>query len=76
MTRAVFFGSSDSVFSHRHFQALLQADCRVAGVVDVPPAAGGNLRVRRVRTAEGHEMSAREAFLKLRLAQGSLWGGS
>jgi hypothetical protein len=69
MTRAVFFGSSDSVFSHRHFQALLQADCRVAG-------ARGNLRVRRVRTAEGHEMSAHEAFLKLRLAQGSLWGGS
>jgi UDP-4-amino-4-deoxy-L-arabinose formyltransferase / UDP-glucuronic acid dehydrogenase (UDP-4-keto-hexauronic acid decarboxylating) len=38
MTRAVFFGSSDSIFSHRHFQALMKTDCEVAGVVDVPPA--------------------------------------
>jgi methionyl-tRNA formyltransferase len=38
VTRAVFFGSSDSVFSHRHFQALLEADCEIAAVVDVPPA--------------------------------------
>jgi hypothetical protein len=29
-----------------------------------------------VRTGEGYEMSAHEAFLRLRLAQGSLWGGS
>ena len=38
MVRAVFLGSSDSVFSHRHFQALLETNCDVVGVVDVPPA--------------------------------------
>jgi methionyl-tRNA formyltransferase len=38
MVRAVFFGSSDSVFSHRHFQALAAGGCEVACVVDVPPA--------------------------------------
>jgi UDP-4-amino-4-deoxy-L-arabinose formyltransferase/UDP-glucuronic acid dehydrogenase (UDP-4-keto-hexauronic acid decarboxylating) len=37
MVRAVFFGSSDSVFSNRHFAALL-GGCEVAAVVDVPPA--------------------------------------
>jgi methionyl-tRNA formyltransferase len=37
MVRAVYFGSSDSVFSNRHFEALLGA-CEVAAVVDVPPA--------------------------------------
>lgn len=47
MARAVFFGSSDSVFSHRHFQALLQADCRIAGVVDVPPARRGSTNTAR-----------------------------
>lgn len=38
MVRAVFFGSSDSVFSNRHFQALVGGDCAVAAAVDVPPA--------------------------------------
>jgi methionyl-tRNA formyltransferase len=47
MTRAVFFGSSDSVFSHRHFQALVNADCRVVGVVDVPPARRGSTNAAR-----------------------------
>jgi methionyl-tRNA formyltransferase len=45
--RAVFFGSSDSVFSHRHFQALVQSDCRVAGVVDVPPGRRGSTNAAR-----------------------------
>jgi methionyl-tRNA formyltransferase len=35
--RAVFFGSSDSVFSNRHFRALQGSDCEIAAVVDVPP---------------------------------------
>jgi methionyl-tRNA formyltransferase len=47
VARAVFFGSSDSVFSHRHFQALLQADCRIVGVVDVPPARRGSTNAAR-----------------------------
>jgi UDP-4-amino-4-deoxy-L-arabinose formyltransferase/UDP-glucuronic acid dehydrogenase (UDP-4-keto-hexauronic acid decarboxylating) len=38
MVRAVFFGSSDSVFSNRHFHELLRSGCGVVGVVDVPPA--------------------------------------
>jgi methionyl-tRNA formyltransferase len=38
MVRAVFFGSSDGVFSNRFFRALIQGDCSVAAVVDVPPA--------------------------------------
>ena len=38
MVRAVFFGSSDSVFSNRHFHALMEGECSVAAVVDVPPA--------------------------------------
>jgi methionyl-tRNA formyltransferase len=37
MVRVVFFGSSDSVFSNRHFARLAQSGCEVAAVVDVPP---------------------------------------
>jgi len=37
MIRAVFFGSSDSVFSNRHFRRLAACGCAIAGVVDVPP---------------------------------------
>ncbi len=36
--RVVFFGNSQSVFSNRHFQALLNTPCRVVGAVDVPPS--------------------------------------
>ena len=36
--RVVFFGNSQSVFSNRHFQALLEAPCELVGVVDVPPS--------------------------------------
>jgi methionyl-tRNA formyltransferase len=45
--RAVFWGSSDSVFSHRHFDALRDADCRVVGVVDVPPARRSSTNAAR-----------------------------
>lgn len=34
--RVVFFGNSQSQFSNRHFQALLEVPCNLAGVVDVP----------------------------------------
>jgi len=37
MVRVVFFGSSDSVFSDRHFRQLAASGCAIAGVVDVPP---------------------------------------
>lgn len=32
----VFFGNSESLFSNRHFYALLWAKCQIAAVVDVP----------------------------------------
>ncbi len=34
----VFFGNSDSVFSNRHFAALIESPAAIAAVVDVPPA--------------------------------------
>jgi methionyl-tRNA formyltransferase len=34
----LFFGNSESQFSSRHFEAFAAAPCRIAGVVDVPPA--------------------------------------
>ena len=36
--KVVFFGNSQSVFSNRHFQALLETPCELIGVVDVPPS--------------------------------------
>ena len=36
--RVVFFGNSQSEFSNRFFNPLLDAPCKLAGVVDVPPA--------------------------------------
>jgi methionyl-tRNA formyltransferase len=36
MVKAVFWGSSDSVFSNRHYEALEETGCRIVGVVDVP----------------------------------------
>jgi methionyl-tRNA formyltransferase len=43
----VFFGSSDSVFSNRHFAALAEAECAVAAVVDVPPGRRVSTNVSR-----------------------------
>jgi methionyl-tRNA formyltransferase len=48
--RVVFFGNSEGVFSNHHFQALLEAPCQIAGVVDVPPARRTSTNAR---TAEG-----------------------
>jgi methionyl-tRNA formyltransferase len=36
--RTIFFGSSDSVFSNRHFAALCETACDTVAVVDVPLA--------------------------------------
>ena len=35
--RIVFFGNSQSLFSNRFFSPLLDAPCKLVGVVDVPP---------------------------------------
>ena len=35
--RIIFFGNSQSVFSNRFFSPLLDAPCKLVGVVDVPP---------------------------------------
>jgi len=35
--KVVFFGNSQSVFSNRHFHALVATPCELVGVVDVPP---------------------------------------
>lgn len=40
--RVVFFGNSESVFSNRHFRALMEAPCEIVAVVDVPPAKRGS----------------------------------
>ena len=57
--RVVFFGSSKSVFSSRHFQALLGAPCTVAGVVDAP--AGGPLSTNQSTTSTDVVEEARRA---------------
>jgi methionyl-tRNA formyltransferase len=44
--RVLFFGNSESAFSNRHFQALWEAPCQVAGVVDVPPARRSSTNTR------------------------------
>lgn len=64
MLRVVFFGNSESVFSNRHFDALLQTPCKVAAVVDVPPA-------KRVSTNTNVTRGAR-TFVELARAQNAL----
>jgi methionyl-tRNA formyltransferase len=36
--RVVYFGNSQSVFSNRHFRALVDTPCDLVAVVDVPPS--------------------------------------
>lgn len=57
MLRVVFFGNSESVFSNRHFGALLQAPCEMAAVVDVPPG-------KRVST-NARTMSGSDSFVEM-----------
>jgi len=40
--RVVFLGNSQSVFSNRHFRALLETPCELVGVVDAPPSRRGS----------------------------------
>lgn len=64
MLRVVFFGNSESVFSNRHFEALLESPCRIVAVVDVPPA-------KRVSTNPNVTGGARN-FVERARAQNSL----
>jgi methionyl-tRNA formyltransferase len=50
--RVVFFGNSESVFSQRHFEALVRTRCRVVAVVDVPPGKRSSTNTRRVNAAK------------------------
>jgi methionyl-tRNA formyltransferase len=47
VARAVFFGSSDSIFSNRHFGALMETGCTVTAVVDVPPGRRASTNASR-----------------------------
>jgi methionyl-tRNA formyltransferase len=40
--RVVFWGNSQSVFSSRYFDALLDSPCELTAVVDLPPARQGS----------------------------------
>jgi methionyl-tRNA formyltransferase len=40
--RVVFLGNSQSVFSNRHFRALLDTPCELVGVVDAPASKRGS----------------------------------
>lgn len=44
--RVAFFGNSDSLFSNRHFYALLWTKCTVVAVVDVPPIKRASTNAR------------------------------
>jgi len=57
--RVLFFGNSESVFSNRHFQALLETPCVIAGVVDVPPNKRSSTNTR-AREGAGFVASAHE----------------
>lgn len=61
MLRVVFFGSSESIFSNRHFSALLQAPGEIVAIVDVPPA-------KRVST-NTHTASGMQNFVECARAQ-------
>lgn len=60
MVRAVFFGSSDSAFSNRHYDALLRTGCSLAAVVDVPPARRVSTNASRAE-GPGFAQAARQA---------------
>jgi methionyl-tRNA formyltransferase len=48
MVRVVFWGSSDGVFSNRHYAALVTSGCRIAAVVDVPAARRSTTNAARL----------------------------
>jgi methionyl-tRNA formyltransferase len=60
MLRIVFFGSSESVFSNRHFDALLQTPCQTVAVVDVPPDKRVSTNTRTAAGAENFVARAQE----------------
>ena len=62
MLRVVFFGNSQSVFSNRHFQALVETPCELIGVVDVPPSK---------RTSTNPAMTDFPGFVEVARQQGA-----
>jgi methionyl-tRNA formyltransferase len=62
MVRAVFFGSSDNVFSNRHFHALMEGECSVAAVVDVPPARRASTNSSRQAGGSFVEIARKEGI--------------
>lgn len=58
--RVVFFGNSASIFTARHFAALMCSPCHLAAVVDLPPSRRGTTNPLPdglpdfVHTARGH----------------------
>jgi methionyl-tRNA formyltransferase len=47
VTSVVFWGSSDGVFSNRHYAALVESGARIAAVVDVPPGCRSTTNAAR-----------------------------
>jgi methionyl-tRNA formyltransferase len=64
MLRVIFFGNSESVFSNRHFEALRETPCIVAGVVDVPPNKRSSTNTRALEGAS-FVASARERSIPI-----------
>jgi hypothetical protein len=40
--RVVFWGSAQSVFSNRHYEALAKVPCQLAAVIDTPASREGS----------------------------------
>jgi len=59
MVRVVFWGSSDGVFSNRHYVALVESGCRIAAVVDVPTGRRSTTNAAKVDSG-GFIQHARE----------------
>lgn len=57
--KVVFFGNSESLFSNRHFYALLWAKCQIAAAVDVPPAKRKSTNTRASFPVESFVSQAR-----------------
>lgn len=61
MIKVVFFGNSEGVFSNRHFAALQETSCAIAGVVDTPPAKRTSTNTRAPADARSFVEVARAA---------------
>ena len=63
MQRVVFFGNSQTVFSNRHFQALLTTPSELVAVVDAPPSKRSSTNIKKQSgTANFVEMARRRGI--------------